>query len=151
MKWGLSASNYVESGVEVGATFDGRNKNEPLAVHISAPSGVAYTELVSFASSLDYSGQKSNGNVVDYFVTPDFIKNNLKKFTMFIKASIKKGFFQMQMNVVSSKTLIAAKKDPTAFPNLIVRVWGFSAYFNDLPENYKDILIQRAIDSERGA
>lgn len=151
VKWGLSASNYVESGVEVGATFDGRNKNEPLAVHISAPSGVAYTELVSFASSLDYSGQKSNGNVVDYFVTPDFIKNNLKKFTMFIKASIKKGFFQMQMNVVSSKTLIVAKKDPTAFPNLIVRVWGFSAYFNDLPENYKDILIQRAIDSERGA
>ena len=54
----------------------------------------------------------------------------------------------MQMNVVSSKTLIAARKDPSAFPNLIVRVWGFSAYFNDLPENYKDILIKRAIESE---
>ena len=148
VKWGLSASNYVESGAVVGATFDGRNKNEPLAVHISAPSGVAYTELINFASSLDYSGQRSNGNVIDYFVTPDFIKNNLKKFTLFIKASIKKGFFQMQMNVVSSKTLIAARKDPSAFPNLIVRVWGFSAYFNDLPENYKDILIKRAIESE---
>lgn len=151
VKWGLSASNYVESGAVVGATFEGRNKNEPLAVHISAPSGVAYTELINFASSLNYSGQRSNGNVIDYFVTPDFIKNNLKKFTLFIKASIRKGFFQMQMNVVSSKTLISAKKDPSKFPNLIVRVWGFSAYFNDLPENYKDILIQRAIDSERAA
>lgn len=148
VKWGLSASNYVESGAVVGATFDGRRKNEPLAVHISAPSGIAYTELVNFASSLEYSGQRSNGNVIDYFVTPDFIKNNLKKFTLFIKASIKKGFFQMQMNVVSSKTLIAARKNPRAFPNLIVRVWGFSAYFNDLPENYKDILIKRALESE---
>lgn len=56
VKWGLSASNYVESRVVVGAIFDGRNKNEPLAAHISAPSGVAYTELVNFVSSLDYSG-----------------------------------------------------------------------------------------------
>lgn len=148
VKWGLSASNYVESGAVVGATFDGRNKNEPLSVHISAPRGVAYTELINFASSLNYSGQRSNGNVVDFFVTPDFILNNFKKFLLFIKSSIRKGFFQMQMNVVDSKTLIAAKKDPSAFPNLIVRVWGFSAYFNDLPENYKNILIKRAIESE---
>ena len=57
----------------------------------------------------------------------------------------------MQMNVVSSETLLAAKKNPSLFPNLIVRVWGFSAYFNDLPENYKDLLIRRAIESERVA
>lgn len=149
VKWGLSASNYVESGAIVGATFDGRKKNEPLAVHISAPSGTAYTELVNFASFINYSGQRSNGNVIDYFVTPDFLNNNLKKFIHFIKVSIQKGFFQMQMNVVSSKTLIAAKQNPDAFPNLIVRVWGFSAYFNDLPENYKDILIKRALENEK--
>ena len=54
----------------------------------------------------------------------------------------------MQMNVVSSETLIEAKAHPEKFPNLIVRVWGFSAYFNDLPEKYKDVLIQRALKSE---
>ena len=37
------------------------------------------------------------------------------------------------------------KKD---YENLIVRVWGFSAYFNDLPENYKDLLIERALKNE---
>ena len=37
------------------------------------------------------------------------------------------------------------------FPNLIVRVWGFSAYFNDLPEEYKNLLIERAMESEQVA
>ena len=54
----------------------------------------------------------------------------------------------MQMNVVSSDTLIKAKANPNEFPNLIVRVWGFSAYFNDLPEEYKDVLIERALKAE---
>ena len=43
-----------------------------------------------------------------------------------------------------------AKKNPELFPDLIVRVWGFSAYFKDLPVEYQDVLIQRAIDSEKG-
>ena len=57
----------------------------------------------------------------------------------------------MQMNVVDSKTLIAARKNPDAFPNLIVRVWGFSAYFKDLPDEYKDLLIERAVKAEMAA
>ena len=54
----------------------------------------------------------------------------------------------MQMNVLSSKTLIEAKLHPEQFPNLIVRVWGFSAYFKDLPEEYKEVIIQRALKNE---
>lgn len=41
-------------------------------------------------------------------------------------------------------TLVDAKAHPEKYPNLIVRVWGFSAYFNDLPESFKDNLIRRA-------
>lgn len=147
LKWGLSAPAYVESGKSTEATLDGRNKGMPLASHISCRS--AYTELVNFACRLDYAGQKSNGNVIDFFVAPEYILNNFQKFMKFIKISIEKGFFQMQMNVVSSKELIAAKERPELFPELIVRVWGFSAYFNDLPEEYKDILINRAVESEQ--
>lgn len=50
----------------------------------------------------------------------------------------------MQMNVVSSKQLIEAQLNPLKYPNLIVRVWGFSALFNDLPKEYQDLLIKRA-------
>ena len=59
-----------------------------------------------------------------------------------------KGFYQIQINVIDSKTLIAAKANPDLYKNLIVRVWGFSAYFNDLPEEYKNLLIQRAMYAE---
>ena len=54
----------------------------------------------------------------------------------------------MQMNVVESTILIDAKAHPEKYPNLIVRVWGFSAYFSDLPESYQDLLIRRALQSE---
>ena len=64
-----------------------------------------------------------------------------------MKAAIRVGFFQMQMNIVDSSTLIDAKVHTDQYPELIVRVWGFSAYFNDLPEDYKDLLIERAIRS----
>jgi len=117
-------------------------------VHISCKKAVGYTELISFASQLKYTGIAFNGNVVDFMLTPSFIENNFEKFLTFLKLAIKKGFFQMQMNVVSSSTLIKAKENPELYKNLIVRVWGFSAYFNELPEEYKDYLIERAKISE---
>lgn len=148
VKWGLSSSNYQELGKSTCATLDGRKKNLPLSVHISAPAGVPYTELISFASKLNYDGQRANGNVVDFIVTPSLINNSIEKFVTFIKVSIKLGFFQMQINVVDSETLIDAKKHPEKHMNLIVRVWGFSAYFVDLPEAYQDVLINRSLQSE---
>ena len=57
----------------------------------------------------------------------------------------------MQMNAMDSKTLIDAKAHPEKYPGLVVRVWGMSAYFNDLPESYKNFLIERAIAAEKVA
>lgn len=151
VKYGFSSPNYMSQGLLCDATFDGRKKNEPLAVHISCKKGTSYTELINFAGALNYNGNRVNASVVDFFVSPDFIINNFDKFILFLKSAIKVGFFEMQMNVVSSQTLIAAQKDPQLFPNLIVRVWGFSAYYIDLPREYQDMLIKRAIDNEKAA
>ena len=106
---------------------------------------------MNFAGKLDYSGHAFNGNVVDYFMPSGLIDNNADKFVLFMKAAIKQGFFQMQMNILDSKTLIDAKAHADKYPGLIVRVWGFSAYYNDLPEDYKDVLIERAIEAEKVA
>lgn len=48
-----------------------------------------------------------------------------------------------------SKTLIEAQMNPDLFPNLVVRVWGFSAYFKDLPKDYQDNLIRRTKEAEK--
>lgn len=148
VKFGLSTSNYLEEGKQTNATLDGRCSGEALAVHISNPKGASYTELVGFASQLEYLGNKSNGNVLDFFVSPAIIQNEKSKFKLFLKKSIGMGFFQMQINVVSSEDLIDAQKNPGKYPDLIVRVWGFSAYFDELPKDYQDVLIRRALASE---
>ena len=149
MKVGLSGSAYLDAGKVFGASFDGRKAGEPFVVHISNEDNNGFTEIVNFASNMNYNNGLFNGNVLDFMVSPDFILNNIDKFVDFIKASIASGFFEMQMNVVSSAQMIEARKNPKAFPNLIVRVWGFSSYFNDLPDEYKDVLIQRALKNER--
>ena len=148
MKVGLSGSAYLDAGKNFGASFDGRKAGDPFVVHISNEDNEAYTELVQFASQMNYKGNRFNGNVVDYMVSPDLINTNWDKFLDFLMASICVGFFEMQMNVVSSKTLLEARKHPEDFPNLIVRVWGFSAYFRDLPEEYKDVVIERTLKNE---
>ena len=148
MKVGYSSPSYISGAVNFKASLDGRRDNEPFSVHISSKSTTSYTELIQFASKLDYTGNKFNGNVVDFMVSKDFIENNFDKFVDFMMLGIKNGFFQLQVNVLSSKILIEAKSNPEKYPNLIVRVWGFSAYFKDLPEEYKDLLIERALESE---
>lgn len=148
LKFGLSSPGYIDAARGFDASFDGRRKNENFRVHISSDSADAYTELVRFASKLDYGENRYNGNVVDYMVSPSFIDANFDKFVDFLLNSIKTGFFEMQMNVMDSYKLIEAKKHPEKYPSLIVRVWGFSTYFHDLPEEYQDVLIQRALQSE---
>ena len=149
IKIGLSGSAYMDAAREFGASFDGRKKGEPFIVHISNEENNGFTEIVNFASELDYSDSQFNGNVIDFMLSPSFVQNNKGKFILFLKNSVRRGFFEMQMNVVDSKTLIEARKNPEGFPDLIVRVWGFSAYFKDLPEEYKEVLIKRALENEK--
>ena len=147
-KYGLSSPSYIDLGKSTPATFDGRKNNDPTAVNISSVDKTSPTELVSFASSIKYRGANSNGNVIDFFVSPNQIINYKEDFLDLLKGSIDKGFFQMQINVVNSEDLIDARIHPEEHMNLVVRVWGFSAYFNDLPEEYKDTIIKRCLVSE---
>lgn len=148
LKFGLSAPVYIDAAVGSMASFDGRKAGEPYKVHISNEAASSYTQVINFASAMDYCGNRFNGNVVDIMVNPDFIKDNQEKFKYLLIGAINQGFFQMQANVVSSDILIDAKEHPDKHTGLIVRVWGFSAYFIDLPDSYKNVLINRALISE---
>ena len=148
VKFGLSSPGYNILSKKTDADISGRLKGMPYNTHISCVDS-GYTELVNFAGKLNYNKQRFNGNVVDFFVNPFLIKDNLDKFSLFMEGAIRAGFFQMQMNILDSKTLIDAKVHPEKYKGLIVRVWGFSAYFNELPESYKDLLIERAKAAEK--
>lgn len=149
IKFGLSSPDYISSGKFCGATFDGRKAGESFDTHISRDKGEPLTEILNFESKLKFTGTSANANVLDVMVPVSLIKDNIKKFSMYMMAGIREGIFQLQMNVLSYSQLLDAKAHPEKYPNLIVRVWGFSAYFNDLPEEYKDHLIERAKNMER--
>jgi len=150
VKFGLSSPGYNILSKKMSADFSGRKNGKPYNTHISC-TDAGYTEIVRFAGKLQYGDQRFNGNVIDFFMTESLIDENTDKFVLFMKGAIASGFFQMQMNLIDSRTLIDAKAHPEKYKGLIVRVWGFSAYFNELPESYKDLLIERALAAEKVA
>lgn len=53
------------------------------------------------------------------------------------------GGAQVQFNLISSDTLRKAKADPEQYRGLVVRVAGYSAFFNELAEEIQDSIIAR--------
>lgn len=144
VKVGFSSPNYISQSKNIEASLDGRKNGEPFAVHISPISSqIDISEILDFSSHLKYEDNCINGNVVDFILPSSYIKNP-DKLRGVLKSACSKGLYELQLNVMDKATLIDAKAHPDKYPHLVVRVWGFSAYFNDLPEEYKDNLIRRA-------
>jgi pyruvate-formate lyase len=59
------------------------------------------------------------------------------------KTYFRRGGMQVQLNVIDPSVLREARDNPDAYPHLLVRVSGYSAYFNDLTPKMKDEIIQR--------
>lgn len=144
LKIGFSSPNYIEESRKYPATLDGRRNGDPFAVHISPMSSkIDISEILDFSSRLEYKDNCINGNVVD-FILPSSYRKLPVKLIGILKNACTNGLYELQLNILDKATLEDAKAHPEKYPNLVVRVWGFSAYFNDLPEEYKDNLIRRA-------
>ena len=59
------------------------------------------------------------------------------------KSFVDAGGHQLQINALNRQTLLDAQAHPELHRNLIVRVWGWSAYFVELDKQYQDQIIQR--------
>ncbi len=60
------------------------------------------------------------------------------------------GHFQMggtlvNINVVDAEKILEAHKDPSKYPDLVVRVTGFTAYFNSLSPDFRQLVVKRLI------
>lgn len=62
---------------------------------------------------------------------------------MLVQKYIELGGHQLQLNSVNRDRLIDAQRHPEKYPNLIVRVWGWSGYFNELDKSFQDHIIRR--------
>lgn len=66
-----------------------------------------------------------------------------EKLISFIRTWCDLKLWHLQFNIINTETLIAAKKNPEQYKNLLVRVAGYSAYFTELSEDLQDDIINR--------
>jgi formate C-acetyltransferase len=75
-------------------------------------------------------------------------EKGLESLAHLIRAYFKLGGHHIQFNVVNAETLREAQKNPEEYQNLIVRVAGYSDYFNNLSKTLQDEIISRTEHDE---
>jgi len=129
-----------------GALPSGRVKGEPLPSGITPVSGSApeLTPCLNFVAHLDHT-KIANGHALNLKYTPSPNRQlTITKFAQSVEAYMKMGGLQVQFNIIDRATLEDAKENPTNYPDLLVRVSGYTAYFTDLNPAMQGEIITRA-------
>jgi pyruvate formate-lyase/glycerol dehydratase family glycyl radical enzyme len=142
----LPTTSHVYFGKVTGATPDGRLAGEPLSEGISPFQGMdrkGPTAVLNSALKIDHL--KTGGTLLNQKFTPDFFKDerSIRKLTQLIRSYFRMDGHHIQFNVVSARTLRDAQKHPERYQDLIVRVAGYSDYFNDLGPELQEEIIRR--------
>lgn len=147
-----SISANVPSGSVVPATPDGRKAFTPLAEGSSPTSGtdtLGPTAVFKSVSKLP-AGKILGGVLLNQKLSPSALTSETQKQKLI---SIIRTFFEtlngwhVQYNIVSRDTLLAAKKNPENYRDLVVRVAGYSAFFTTLSPDTQDDIIARTEQS----
>ncbi|GAB1409786.1 glycyl radical protein [Desulfovibrionales bacterium] len=147
-------TSHVPFGKVVSATPNGRKQFTPLSDGSSASHGADVNGptavLLSNYNTKNYGMRDRAARMLNIKFTPKCIEGEqgTEKLVSFIRTMCDLKIWHVQFNVINRETLIAAKKDPEKYRNLIVRIAGYSAYFVDLSPDLQDDLIAR---TEHGA
>ena len=85
------------------------------------------------------------GQVQNIKFQTNFFKDNLEKIKLLFKAYFKKGGCQLMVTVIDKHALEDAMVHPEKYPNMIVRVSGFSAVFINLDKEVQKELVTRTL------
>jgi formate C-acetyltransferase len=133
----------------VGATADGRHRGDFFSANLAPSPGVRadspFRVFESF-TKIDYQ-RIYNGGPVTVELSDSVFSNaeGVRKVAMLVRSFARMGGQQLQINSLSAATLLEAREHPEQYPNLIVRVWGWSGYFCELAPEYQDHIIQRCL------
>ncbi len=143
-----SISANVGQGMGTMATPDGRRARQPLAEGCSPAHAMDQSGPTAvFKSVSKLPTRKITGGVLlNQKVTPQLLsrKENKEKLAMIIRTFFDRlDGYHVQYNVVSRETLLDAQAHPEDHRDLIVRVAGYSAFFNVLSKATQDDIIER--------
>lgn len=147
-----SISANVGQGMGTMATPDGRNAHEPLAEGCSPAHNTDKNGPTAvFKSISKLRTEKITGGVLlNQKMTPQMLstEENKQKLELLIRTFFNRLHgYHVQYNIVSKETLIDAQKHPENHKDLIVRVAGYSAFFNVLSKATQDDIIGRTEQS----
>jgi formate C-acetyltransferase len=142
-----SAMFYLWHADEIGASPDGRRKGEPFAANYSASLFAKIDNPVNIVKSFTAPdlGKVINGGPLTLEFDGKIFANeeNMTKVASLVKYFVARGGHQLQLNAVSREALLDAQAHPEKYERLIVRIWGWSAYFVELDKNFQDHVIRR--------
>ena len=143
----VPVSSYVHFGQCTGATPDGRKRGEPLADGISPANGTdlkGLTAVLKSATKLNHF-RCQNGVILNVKLNPLTVSTDdgLKKLAQLIKTYMDLNGEHIQFNVVTAETLRDAQAHPEEYKSLVVRVAGYSAFYNELSKEVQDSIIAR--------
>lgn len=143
-----SISANVGQGMGTMATPDGRRAHAPLAEGCSpAHNCDRHGPTAVFKSVAKLRTEKITGGVLlNQKMTPAMLatEENKQKLEMLIRTFFNRLHgYHVQYNIVSRETLLDAQKHPEKHKDLIVRVAGYSAFFNVLSRVTQDDIIAR--------
>jgi formate C-acetyltransferase len=144
---GSGISVTYGAGAVVPATPDGRRDGEPLSDATLSPvfgtDQKGPTAVLKSASKI--STKKTYNHLLNQKFLPAFLAGDMKPvFMSYLRSWGDLGISHIQFNVVDRETLLDAQKHPEKYPDLLIRVAGYSAYFVDLSKGLQDSIIARS-------
>ena len=143
----FSWARTVEYGSKVGATPNGRKSGEPIS-HGANPNPHFRGDGAPTAQSNGIASvQCGYGNTAplqiefDPHVAAD--EKGIDTVLALIEGHFEQGGTLININVLDGEKLIRANKNPELYPDLVVRVTGFTAYFASLSPTFRQLVVDR--------
>ncbi len=137
----------ISFGSRVGATPDGRSAGDPVNNGVSPANGSERSGATAACNSVGKIPTiwDQKGNIFNMRLAPSTIatEESRQKIIAMIRSFFDKDGEQIQFNVTDNETLRKAQKTPEDYPDLMVRVSGYSALFTSLGESAQNDVINR--------
>ena len=143
-----SMTTHAYFGKITGALPSGRKKGVSFSSGIAPTNGAdksGPTAMFNSLNRIDFT-KFANGVNLNVKFNKQTLKGEIGKNAIksLVRTYFKRKGMQVQLNVLDPEVLIKAQKDPDSYPNILVRVSGYSAFFNDLTLEAQNEIITRS-------
>ena len=149
----FSWANTIPMGRNLGATPNGRHSGDPISHGINPDPGFRKDGAPTALAVATAAVQPGWGNTAPMQIEfdPGLSKDEggIENVASLIRAHFDMGGTQINMNVMDADRVMEAHKDPSRYPDLVVRVTGFSAYFASLSPEFRQLVVDRIIREDR--